>query len=112
MGFWSKITLNILASSAGRIVGGFLALVSVGLITRSLGRGGFGEYSTIIAYLSTFQILADLGLYSLLTKEISQYPEKEKELVGNYFTLRLFTAAFFLFLAVVFIFFISIFSSG
>ncbi|MEX0878067.1 MAG: flippase [Candidatus Spechtbacterales bacterium] len=104
MGVLGKITFNTIASSLGRVIGGILALASVGFITRGLGKGGFGEYSTVVAYLSTFQILADLGLYSLLTKEISQKPDKEKELVGHYFTLRLFTAALFLFLASILVF--------
>ncbi|MDX1535230.1 MAG: oligosaccharide flippase family protein, partial [Candidatus Spechtbacterales bacterium] len=91
-----KITVNTFVSSLGRILGGVLALFSVGLITRALGTKGFGEYSTVVAYLSTFQILADLGLYSLLTKEISQNPTEEKRLVSNYFTLRLVVASVFL----------------
>jgi len=94
-----KIALNTLATSAGKILGGFLALVTLGFITRSLGAFGFGQYATGVAYLSTFQILADLGLYSLLTKEISQKPEQEKELVGQFFTLRLIVAVFFMALA-------------
>lgn len=97
--FLRKITFNTLASAGGRIAGGLLALVSVGFITRALGVDGFGEYSTVVAYLSTFQILADLGLYQLLTKEIAQNPERESELVGNFFTLRLVVAALFLIVA-------------
>ena len=96
MGLFQKITLNTLASFVGRVIGSILALVSIGLITRALGREGFGEYSTVIAYLATFQILADLGLYSLLTREISQRPGEEKNLVSLFFTLRLIAAAFFL----------------
>ena len=99
-----KIALNTVASSVGKIVGGFISLVILGLITRSLGLFGFGQYATGVAYLSTFQILADLGLYSLLTKEISQKPEQEKELVGQFFTLRLIVAVFFMGLASILVF--------
>ncbi|OGZ63055.1 MAG: hypothetical protein A3H51_01050 [Candidatus Spechtbacteria bacterium RIFCSPLOWO2_02_FULL_38_8] len=87
-----------------KVIGGFVSLVILALITRSLGVFGFGQYATGIAYLSTFQILADLGLYSLLTKEISQKPEEEKELVGQFFTLRLIVAVFFMGLASVLVF--------
>lgn len=99
-----KITFNTIASSIGRILGGVLALFSVGLITRALGVRGFGEYATVVAYLSTFQILADMGLYTLLTKEISQEPDKEKDLISSFFTLRLIVAALSLFLASVLVF--------
>lgn len=98
---FQKITLNTLFSYIGRILGGLVAIISIGFITRSLGVEGFGRYSIVVAYLSSFQILADLGLYSLLTKEISQNPEKEKELVSYFFTLRMFVAAAFLFIGVV-----------
>lgn len=101
MGQIGKITLNTIASSIGRVAGGLLALVSIGFITRSLGASGFGEYATVVAYLSTFNILADLGLYSLLTKEIAQKPDQEKELVSQFFTLRLIVAVLFLFIAVI-----------
>lgn len=100
MGTFQRISFNILASYGGRVTGSFLGLVSIGLITRALGREGFGEYATVLAYLGTFQILADLGLYSLLTREISQNPEREKNLVSSFFTLRLIVAAFFLLVAV------------
>jgi len=104
MGFVRKITLNILVSSMGRVLGGILALFSIGIITRSLGVAGFGEYSTVVAYLSTVQIFADMGLYSLLTREISQNPQREKELVSTFFTLRLILATLFLLFGSVLIF--------
>jgi len=101
---FKKIALNTLASSVARVIGGILALISLGFITRALGVHGFGQYATGVAYLSTFQIMADLGLYSLLTKEISQKPDQEKELVSQFFTLRLIVATFFLFIASVLVF--------
>lgn len=106
MNLSAKISLNTLASSVGRVGGSFLGLISIGLITRALGREGFGEYSTVLAYLATFQILADLGLYALLTKEISQKSEDENNLVSLFFTLRLVVAAFFLSIGAAFVFFL------
>lgn len=100
-----KIGANTLASSLGRIIGSAFALVSVAVMTRALGAEGFGEYSTVVAYLTTFQILADLGLYSLFTREISQNPSRERELLGIFFTLRLLAGAFLLGLAVALVFF-------
>ncbi|MEX0916671.1 MAG: oligosaccharide flippase family protein, partial [Candidatus Spechtbacterales bacterium] len=100
-----KIGVNTIAASLGRAVGSVLALFSVALMTRALGVEGFGEYATIIAYLTTFQILADLGLYSLFTREISQSPSRERELLSIFFTLRLLAGAFLLALAVGLVFF-------
>ncbi|MEX0869921.1 MAG: flippase [Candidatus Spechtbacterales bacterium] len=104
MGALGKITFNTIAAFAGRTLGGLVALASVAFIARSLGPSGFGAYGTIVAYLAIFQILADLGLYTLLTKEIAQKPEKEKELVSQYFTLRLVVAVVFLSIATILVF--------
>ena len=101
-----NIAINTIASYIGRAVGTIFALTSIGLITRALGKEGFGEYSTIVAFLTTAQILADLGLHQLLTREISQHPERERELFSQFFTLRLVFAVLFLSVAagIVFLF--------
>ena len=99
MNLSQRIILNALSSSVARIGGSILALVSVGLVARALGPEGFGEYATVVAYLSTAGILADLGLYALMTREISRPGSREEEVVGYFFTLRLIVAVFFLALA-------------
>ena len=88
-----QITFNVFTASAGRVLGSILALISIGFITRALGREGFGEYATVLAYLSIFTILADLGLYTIMTREISRPGSNEKYIVSNFFTLRLVAAA-------------------
>lgn len=104
MNLSKSITLNTLVSAFARVCGGVLALASIGLITRALGREGFGEYATVIAYLSTFGILADLGLYTLMTREMARPEGKDsqKEIVSLFFSLRLFVAVFFLAAAILF----------
>lgn len=87
-----KIGINTLASSLGRVLGSALALVSIGLMTRALGVAGFGSYATILAYLTTFHILADFGLYQLFTRSIGREREKERQLLSSFLTLRLLTA--------------------
>jgi O-antigen/teichoic acid export membrane protein len=105
-----KIAVNTLSAFAGRIVSGALGLVSIGFITRALGREGFGEYSTVLAYLALFMILADLGLQALLTREMARVREgargEEEEVTSNFFTFRLFTSLFFLLLGFLIVFFL------
>ncbi|MBI2462938.1 MAG: flippase [Candidatus Spechtbacteria bacterium] len=97
-----RITLNTIAAVGVRVAGGFFALLIVGITTRALGLDGFGEYSTVIAYLSTVGIFVDLGLYTLMTREISSVEDKneEKKIVSYFFTLRLALAVIFFVLAV------------
>ena len=96
---YKKIALNTIISVATRVVGTILALFSIGFITRHLGQGGFGEYSTILAYLYIFGVIADLGLYSLMLREISRPGAEEKKIASNIFTIRIIALFFTLILA-------------
>ncbi len=100
-----KIAYNTIISTGARILAVALSLVSLGLITRYLGKEGFGSYSLVLAFLYVFNILADLGLYSLMTREISRPGADEKKIASNIFTLRIAALLIFLGLAVVSIWF-------
>lgn len=84
-----KIAYNVVVSSISKIISTILALVSIGLITRYLGASGFGEYATVLAFLSLFSAIADLGLYSTATREISRPNADEAKIIGNIFSLRI-----------------------
>ena len=75
-----KIAFNTIVSIAARILGTIIALVNIGFITRYLGKDVFGEYVTILAFVSVFSIIADFGLYSLLVRDISRPGADEKYL--------------------------------
>lgn len=92
-----KIAYNSLASIALRFFYTAASLVLVGLMTRYLGRQGYGDYATILAFVYIFVVLADLGLYSLTIREISKEGSAEEKIVKNAFTIRFF-AGFFLFI--------------
>lgn len=87
-----KIAYNVLVSSVSKFFSTALALVSIGFITRYLGKEGFGEYATVLAFLSFFASLADLGLYHISTREISREGADEAMIMGNIFTLRIISA--------------------
>jgi len=84
-----KIAYNTIISIGARVIGVALSLVSLGLIARYLGKEDFGSYSLVLAFLSIFNILADLGLYSLMTREISRPEADEKKIASNIFSLRI-----------------------
>ncbi len=48
----------------------------------------FGSYGIIWAYVWMFSVFADLGLYSILTREISKDNTNEKEIIGNIVLLK------------------------
>jgi len=94
-----KIAYNVLVSSVSKILSTILALLSIGLITRYLGASGFGEYATVLAFLALFSAIADLGLYSTATREISRPNADEAKIIGNIFSLRLVVSSIVLLLS-------------
>ena len=97
-----KIALNTIISGGTRIVELILAFIIIGILTRYLGREGFGEYSIILAFLFIFNVLADLGLYSIVVREISKPGADEEKIASNAFTIR-FLIGFFIFISAFFI---------
>lgn len=73
-----------------------LGLVAVGFIFRYLGTEGFGEYTTIITFLSFFSIVADLGLTLVTAQLISKPGADENRILGNLLSLRIISAVFLL----------------
>lgn len=93
-----KIAFNTAISVVTRVLGMALALVGIGFSTRYLGPEGFGEYSTVLAFLFIFSIAADLGLQTIMVREMSKPETDEAKIVGNIFGLRI-AAAFAIFSA-------------
>jgi len=91
-----RIAYNTVISTGARAIAVALSLVSIGFIARYLGKEGFGSYSLILAFLYTFNILADLGLYSLMVREISRPGADEKKIASNIFTIRIVALLIFL----------------
>lgn len=83
-----RIAYNILTSATGKIISTVIALISIGLITRYLGKTGFGDYAVILAFFSFFGALADLGFYSISTREISRSGADIGKIISNVFSLR------------------------
>lgn len=84
-----QVAHNTLIQFIGKAIGMILALTTVGLMLRYLGQAGFGQYTTIIAFLSIFSIMADLGLYLVVTREISKKGVDQNALVSNAITIKL-----------------------
>jgi len=84
-----KIAYNVIFSVITKVLSTILALVGIGFITRYLGKEGFGDYSTVLAFFAFFGSVADLGLYAITARDISRKDADEKKILGNAFSLRL-----------------------
>lgn len=100
-----KIAYNVLVSSVAKVISTALALVVIGLITRYLGKNGFGDYATVLAFFSFFVALTDLGLYSISTREISRPGADEEKIMSNIFTLRILSSLIILLLSPIIVMF-------
>jgi O-antigen/teichoic acid export membrane protein len=92
----TKIAYNTIIQITSKIISTILALVTVAIITRQLGQNGFGEYITVLTFLSFFAIAADLGLTLITVQMISKPNIDENRTLSNLFTLRLVSALLFL----------------
>jgi len=101
-----KIAYNVVFNVVAKVLSTILALVGIGFITRYLGAKGFGDYSTVLAFFAFFAAIADLGLYSIATREISRPNADEEKIVSNVFALRLVTSTALLILTPLFVFFL------
>ncbi len=95
----TQVAHNTIIQLAGKIIATILGLFTIALMTRYLGTFGFGQYTTIMTFLSFFAVLADLGLTLVTTQMISQPQVEPDKILGNLFGLRFITALIFLGLA-------------
>ncbi|MDP2708789.1 MAG: flippase [bacterium] len=89
----AQVARNTMVQVAGKAVSTLLGLAAVAVMARYLKESGFGQYTTIITYLSFFAVLADFGL-TLVTAQMTSQPQADqKNLLDNLFSLRLVSAA-------------------
>ena len=89
-----RIAVNTIISAGARVIGILLAFLIIGLITRYLTKTEWGEYSIILTFGGIGAVLADMGFYQLMVREISKPDSDEKRVVSNIFTLRLISGLF------------------
>jgi O-antigen/teichoic acid export membrane protein len=84
-----RVASNTAVQLAGKGVILALGLVSIGVLTRYLGPSDYGRYTLALMYMQLFGVLADVGLFTTVVREISKDRSRTDEIVGNVLTLRL-----------------------
>jgi O-antigen/teichoic acid export membrane protein len=87
-----RVASNTAVQVAGKLAGLAFGLVSIAVLTRYLGPGDYGRYALALMYIQLFGVLADVGLFTIVVRDISRDPSRTEELVGNTLTLRLLLA--------------------
>lgn len=77
---------NLLRVVLGVLVGAW--------VTRYLGPAQFGELAYVIAYIAFFQVAANLGMDSIIVRDIARDRDQAGEILGTAFVLRLAAGSF------------------
>ena len=96
MSLSTKIAHNTIIQIASKLIASILGLLTIAIITRYLGKSGFGDYTTIMVYLTFFATIADLGLTLVTVQLISKPNANEEKIIGNLFAFRIISALVFL----------------
>lgn len=83
-----------------------ISIFLISILTNYLPLETYGLYSKIYNYVGIFVFLADLGLYTITIREISDNQKDSKKIVGNMLTLRVLLWILMLFVGVGIAFFI------
>ena len=105
-------TLQRVARNTGIIMGGdlifrLISLVVTIYLARYLGTVGFGKYSFVFAYLAFFGVITNLGLQTILVREMSRDASTAPKLIGNAYFIRLILTVFAVVLSMIVISFMS-----
>lgn len=88
MSYTRKVFYNTAIQIVGKVITTIISLFLVAALTRYLGVSGYGQYTTIFAYIGFFAVFADFGFFWILVREIA-HPEADiNKAVSNVFTLR------------------------
>jgi O-antigen/teichoic acid export membrane protein len=100
-----KIAFNTLAQVAEKVVNLVFGLIIAGLIARSLGKAGYGDYSLARNFMLLFTLGVDFGLNAIVVREIVHRKDVGQRYLNNLVSLRLFLSALFVFLGLLLLFF-------
>lgn len=89
------IANNTAFQVTGRAIGTLLGLITVAIMTRHLGRAGYGEFTIVMSFLQFFGIIVDFGLTLTMVRMISAAGADEDRIASNIFTLRLVSGIIF-----------------
>jgi len=100
-----RLNLQKVISNAGWLFADRFFRMGVGLfvgvwVARYLGPEQYGILNYAIAFVGLFSVLSTLGLDNIVVRELVKHPERQNEILGSAFLLKL-TGGFFAFAVVV-----------
>jgi len=90
----------------GRFTMAILAIATVKIATNYLSLEGYGQYAVVYEFLAFFSIAADMGLFTIAVKEMSEDESQTEKIIGNILSLRTILVVAMMTLAVIAVFLI------
>jgi len=84
-----RVATSTAVQAAGKVTVLLIGAASIATLTRYLGPAGYGSVVLAVTFVQLFSVLADVGLFTIVVREISKAPERTRELVGNAMAIRL-----------------------
>jgi O-antigen/teichoic acid export membrane protein len=84
-----QIAWNTASQVAARLAAMGIALATLVLVTRYLGVRAYGDLVAITVYVSVFGVFFDLGISTIVLRQLAQRIASPEELIGKVLTLRL-----------------------
>ncbi len=79
-----------------RIISQIFAFFTVILIARQLGEVGLGLYSFAFAFTEILGLMSDVGIYTLVIRDVSRKKEDAEKYMNHYLSLKILLSALFL----------------
>jgi O-antigen/teichoic acid export membrane protein len=84
-----RVAVNTASQALARAVSLALGAITIVVLTRHLGVGGFGVVVAATTYVSLFSVLVDLGTGTILVRALATSPQSAGTLVGKALGLRI-----------------------
>lgn len=87
-----QVGRNTIIQFVGKIFGTILGFATFSIALKYLHPSGIGSYTTAMAYLGIGSVIADLGLYLILIRDLNKPDANPERIVGNLLALRWLSA--------------------
>jgi O-antigen/teichoic acid export membrane protein len=87
-----KVAYNVGTQAAGKVVALVLSLIAIRLMTEYLGVDRYGQLAIVLTFVGLVVIVSELGISTVLAREVAKSPERADELGGTLFRFRLLSA--------------------
>jgi len=84
-----KVAFGTISQIASRLAVAILSIFTLRYSTQYLGAEVYGQLAIVVAYVTIFTLLTDLGLTAISSREIARRPDEADRIIGNSLAMRL-----------------------